>query len=111
MTQLVEYLLESGETVVFEVQDGYAGNGTIPVANSGGIIAKAGQSFDKALESIKPAAAALILKLKGLHEPPDEISLEFGINLNASVGAVIAATTLGANYKVTMTWKHNSKDD
>ena len=40
--------------------------------------------------------------------PPDEVQVEFGIVLNAEAGAVLAAASAGANYKVTMTWKQQS---
>jgi DNA-directed RNA polymerase specialized sigma24 family protein len=109
MTQLIEYELENGETVVLEIDED--GGETIPVAQKTGVVKKANQTFDKALESIKPAAAAVILKLKSLHEPPDEIALEFGIKLNATAGAVVASTSLEANYKVTMTWKREAKNE
>lgn len=111
MTQLIEYALENGESVVLEIQDEDSSEETIPVAKKAGVVTKANQTFDKALEKIKPAAAAVILNLKSLHEPPDEISLEFGVKLNATAGAVVASTSLDANYKVTMTWKRNSKNE
>jgi len=58
---------------------------------------------------IRPAAQTIIQKLRALHDPPDEIEVEFGLKLNAQVGAFIAAAGTEANYKVTLTWKREEK--
>jgi hypothetical protein len=36
---------------------------------------------------------------------PKVFRVEFGMSLNADAGAVLAAASAGANYKVTMKWK------
>jgi hypothetical protein len=43
-------------------------------------------------------------------EPPDQVQIEFGLILNAQAGAVLAAASAGANYKVTLTWKKTSEE-
>lgn len=111
MTQLIEYTVEDGQKVILEIRDEYIGSGVQPASRGDGLLIKAEQTFDQALESIRPAAISIIKKLKKLHEPPNEIELEFGINLNASVGAVVATTTLDANYKVTLRWKQTSANE
>ena len=42
-------------------------------------------------------------------ESPDEVQVEFGLLLSAEAGAVLAAASATANYKVTMTWKRQPK--
>jgi len=70
---------------------------------------RAGQTFEAALDKIRPAAQAIIQKLRALHDPPDEIEVEFGLKLNAQAGAFIAAAGTEANYRVTLTWKREEK--
>jgi len=52
-------------------------------------------------------ATSLVGKLRAIGDAaaPDEVQVEFGIVLSAEAGAVLAAASAGANYKVTMTWK------
>jgi len=70
---------------------------------------KAGQTFEQALDKIKPAASVIISRLRGLADPPDEIEVEFGLTLNAEAGAFVAAAGAEANYTVTLTWKREQK--
>jgi len=74
-----------------------------------GVPEKAHQTFEAALDKIRPAAQTIIKKLRALHDPPDEIKVEFGLKLNAQAGAFIAAAGTEANYKVTLTWKREEK--
>ena len=80
------------------------GGGFERASRSGDII-KATKTFDDALEQIKPAAQKIIVKLRSLTDPPDEISVEFGIKLGAKAGAIIPSADAEANYNVTLTWK------
>ena len=70
---------------------------------------KAQETFEAALDKIRPAAQTIIQKLRALHDPPDQIQVEFGLKLNAQAGAFIAAASTEANYKVTLTWKREEK--
>lgn len=74
-----------------------------------GVPEKAHQSFEAALEKIRPAAQTIIAKLRALHDPPDEIEVEFGLKMSAEAGAFIAAASTEANYKVTLTGKREQK--
>ena len=106
MTQLIEFPLDDGQSVILEVKEAYAGGGTIPIANAGKVVAKAKQTFETAMEGIKPAAGVIIAKLREISNPPNEIEIEFGINLTASAGAIITNASLEANYKVKLIWKN-----
>ena len=81
------------------------GAGMVPAARGGDVVQRAGQTFEAALERVRPAAQAIIAKLRALHDPPDEIEVEFGIKMSAEAGAFVAAAGMEANYKVTLTWK------
>jgi len=108
MNQLVEFPLQDGNSIIVEV-DEPGDAGLVRAARPGEIVAKAQQSFEDALDQVKPAASAIIAKLRNLHDGPDEISVEFGIKLSAEAGAFIAAAGIEANYKVALKWSKSSK--
>lgn len=109
MKQLVEFSLEDGGVILVEVEAPEA-PGMVPVARgAAGVTQKASQTFEAALDKIRPAAQAVIAKLRTLHDPPDEIEVEFGLKLSAEAGAIVAAAGAEANYKVTLTWKREEK--
>lgn len=104
MKRLVEFPLEGGSSVLVEVEEADPDGGVVMAARKGEI-ENASQSFEAALEKIKPAAAAVISKLRDMSESPDEIEMEFGLGLSARAGAFIASAGTTANFKVTLTWR------
>lgn len=108
MKQLIEFPLEAGGSVLVQV-DEPAPEGVVKASRAGDVVKKAGQTFEDALDRIKPAASAIIAKLRGLTDPPDEIEVEFGLTLNAEAGAFVALAGAEANYSVTLTWKREEK--
>jgi hypothetical protein len=109
MKRLVEFELEDGGSILVEVEV-LEEAGMVPAAAAREVPEKARQSFEAALEKIRPAAQAIIAKLRALHDPPDEIEVEFGLKMSAEAGAVVAATGLEANYRVTLTWRREQKE-
>jgi len=105
MKHLVEFPLEDGGTILVEAEQLEPAEGVVPATRPGEVIAKATETFEHALEKVKPAANAIINKLRGLSDPPDEIEVEFGLKLNAEAGGVVASAGAEANYKVTLNWK------
>jgi len=110
MKRLVEFPLQEGGTLLVEV-DGPEGStestmrgGVVKAARPGEIADKAQDTFEDALDKIKPAAQAIIDKLRALSDAPDEIEVEFGIKLSAEAGAFIASAGVEANYTVTLKW-------
>jgi hypothetical protein len=109
MEEPLEFPLEDGTTILVEANVPEE-TGPVPAMRGGpSMPERAGQTFEAALDKIRPAAQVLIQKLRALHDPPDEIEVEFGLNLNAQAGAFIAAAGTEANYKVTLTWKREEK--
>ncbi len=80
-------------------------------ARGEGVPERARQTFEAALEKVKPLAETVIRKLRALHDPPDEVKVEFGLKLNSEVGAILAAAGAEANYKVTLTWKREEREE
>ena len=111
MKRLIEFPLEDGGSIVVEVDEPEPPSGVVRAARPGEVVENARQSFEAAMERIRPVAGTLIAKLRGLHDPPDEVEVEFGLKMNAEAGAVLAAAGAEANYKVTLTWKREQKKD
>ncbi|MFQ5793665.1 MAG: CU044_2847 family protein [Candidatus Bipolaricaulia bacterium] len=107
MKHLIEFPLDGGGSIVVEVDE--PEGGMVRAARPGEIAAKASQTFEDALERIKPAASAIIAKLRDLSESPDEVDVEFGLKLSADLGAFIASAGAEANFNVTLTWKRKER--
>lgn len=107
MKQWIEFPLEDGGSITVEV-DVPERPGTVRAGVGEEVTQRAQQTFENALEKVRPAAQAIIKKLRTLHDSPDEIEIEFGLKMNTEAGVVIAAG-IEANYKVTFTWKREEK--
>ena len=56
---------------------------------------------------MQPAAVALVDRLRDLADAPEEIEVEFGIQLSAELGAFVAKASGDANFRVSMRWKRD----
>jgi hypothetical protein len=109
MEHLVEFALADGDSVLVEV----AGGDTGPVTRglgAGAVVEKAGATFEEALERVRPAVQAVIGTLRTLSEP-DQVTVQFGLDLRAEAGALIAQASTGANFSVSLTWRRQPEDD
>jgi hypothetical protein len=111
MRRLVEFPLEGGGSVLVQVETDAAG----PVTRGPGdrrdrhaVAEQARQTFEQAVARVQPAAQALVSRLRALADAPEEIGVEFGLELSAEAGAFIAAASSTANFKVTLTWRAQS---
>jgi hypothetical protein len=101
MTELVAVPLESGGAIVVEMDD--ALGGVVKAGRPGEIAGQAAQSLEAALDSVTPAAESIVAKLR--KAGPHDVTVEFGLKLTATAGAVITKTTGECNLKVTLLWK------
>ena len=108
MKKLVEFPLEDGTSILVEVEENEAG-GVIKAARAGDTVEKASKTFEQAMDKVRPAASAIIAKIRGLHDAPDEVEVQFGLKLSAEAGAFVAAAGVDANYAVTLKWKKEEK--
>jgi hypothetical protein len=109
LKQLAEFVLADGGTVLVEVDAAPPVRAQMRGAfDPREVVEKAKLSFEQALDKIRPAATAIIAKLRGIGDAPDEVSVSFGIKLNAEAGAVIAAAGVEANYNITLVWKKSA---
>ena len=104
--QLVEFPLEDGGTVVVEVEDGpEGGRVTRGWADSEPrVVEQARQTFEHAVGRLQPAVQALLGQLQTLPEAPEQVQVEFGLQLSAEVGAFVAGASTTGNFKVSLTW-------
>ncbi|MFC7449406.1 CU044_2847 family protein [Rhodococcus daqingensis] len=111
MIEAIKFPLESGGEVLVRV-DSSDQYGRV-VTRGGrdyiqGAIEQAGQSFESALSTIRLVAEAVLSQLTDLASAPEEVRVEFGLELSAKAGAVLAAAGAGAQLRVALTW--NSKE-
>src|SRR5262245_54230798 len=115
MKHLIEIPLANDETVIIEV-DGAETSAHHITPGGGGregvethIIERVGQTFEAALDKVRPAAAAIIEKLQDLSRAPSEIGVEFGIKFGAKGNAFITSADTEANFKVKLKWQTNKQ--
>lgn len=108
MGQLVEFATTSGDTVLVEVSDRASGQVTRGL-HPGTITERAQDTFEDAIRRAHPAIEAVVAQLRSITQSPDEIHVEFGLNLHAEVGAFIAAAGATANFTVALTWRREEQ--
>jgi hypothetical protein len=105
MKRLVEFRMEDGGTIAVEVNEAEIGSTAHASLRPSDIVEEAKETFEQALSKIQPATEKIITVLHELAQKPDEIEMEFGFNLSATSGVVVASASTEANYKVTLRWK------
>ncbi len=106
MGQLVEFSLNDGSTILVEVHETTRTGGPVTRDFRGDqVTERARHTFEDAVQRIEPAAQAIITRLREMAQAPDEVLVEFGLDLHAEAGAFIAAASAAANFKIAMTWR------
>ncbi|GGX93574.1 CU044_2847 family protein [Streptomyces hiroshimensis] len=103
MTQLIRFRTEDGGEAVVEVSEDEPG--IVAVSRLGDAIADATGSLEEGLNRIRGIAQTTLNRLISLPRPPEEVTVEFGVRLNATAGAVIARTETEGHLKVAMVWR------
>ena len=101
MRQLTKFPLEGDGAVVVEVDEQDPG---FDRAARGDRIAEASETFQDALERVRPAVEAVIDRFRTV--TPNEIQVEFGIRLTIKAGAVITSSEGEGHFQVRLTWTH-----
>ncbi len=108
MARLVEFPLQDGGSVLVQVdEDARPGGVTRGLGNR--VVEQAQESFEQAVDRVQPAVQALLSRLRQVAETPEEVQVEFGLQLSAEAGAFVAAASSTGNFRVTMTWKPSAK--
>jgi hypothetical protein len=95
---------EGADFFVMEV-DGQVDRGVVRSGRPGQVVTTAAETFEAALERLQPLTRAIIVKLRGIVDGPEEIGVEFGLKMNLEAGLVVARATSEANFTVTLRWK------
>ncbi len=101
MTELVRFDLETGGTVIVEVEDE---PGVGRAGRQGGVLREAQRSLEGALSDVRGAAAAALGQFQKMASQPDEVEITFGVKLDAQAGALIAKTGMQGHFEVKLKW-------
>jgi hypothetical protein len=101
LTPLTRVPLEGGSWVLVEVLAG-ALEGPVKAGRIGDAIHELPGTLQGALEPVATAAHATLDQLR--KAPPDNITVEFGVDLAAEAGAVITKSQASCHLKVTLSW-------
>jgi hypothetical protein len=100
---VVEVPLAGGGNLLVEVaEDDVAA--VERVGRPGQIVARTTETLEDALGRIRPAVAAVVAHLRDMTEPPDRVTLEFGIKITGGAGVVVAKAATEANFTVSVEW-------
>ena len=103
MTHYVEVTTSTG-TVMFETTNNTSSAGPERVSRRGdNVIATLDERLDTTLSSVRPAAENVLHTFAGLGL--DNVEVEFGLNIDAEAGAVIAKTGVSAHFTIKLTGK------
>lgn len=105
MRRLVEFPLDGGGSVLVEVDDVAPGGPVTRGLRDQRVTETAQQSFEQAISRVQPAANALLGRLRAMAEVPDEVVVEFGLQLSAEAGAFLASASSSATFTVSLTWR------
>ena len=116
MVRHLEYPLEGGGSVLIQVEDRHSGDGDGEVTRGWGerdrrVIEQAQESFEQAVGRVQPAVQALLAQVRSLADSPDTVSVEFGLELGAEVGAFVANASSKGHVKVSPTWRPRAGPD
>jgi Trypsin-co-occurring domain 1 len=106
VARLIEFPLEDGGSVLVQVNDAAPGPVTRGLGDRS-VTEQARLTFEDAISRVQPAAQSLLGRLRALADAPDEVGLEFGLELSAEAGAFIASASSTANFRVTLTWRRD----
>lgn len=112
MTELVRWELEDGGSVLIETgSDEEPGGGWESAGIGAGTIRQAKLRLEESLSDVRDAAAAALRTFRELPIGPDEVELEFGVKLQAEVGAVVAKGKTEGQLVVRLRWQAPGRND
>lgn len=106
---IYEYLNESGETIRIQAE-GVRSTSNVRSGRDSqeSTIKKVQVRFEEALGTVKAAASALKKVVDEVK--PDEFAVEFSLKAEGEAGLfTICRAATGAEFKITLTWKNESK--
>ena|SRR6185503_12749722 len=101
MKRIIELHTAQG-TVPVEVDE--QEDGDLAVVGPRQISGALAESFEAAVQRVKPAVAAVFSSLKDVATPANRIEVEFGIKIGIKTGVYIAAADAEGTFRIKMTW-------
>jgi Trypsin-co-occurring domain 1 len=98
----LEVPLDGGQSVLAEVTSQI--DGELPAGSATDVVGKLPEAFGAGLDRAQALAGEVLGRMRGLTEPPDVVSVEFGLSLSAKTGVVIAESSATAHIKIAVEW-------
>jgi Trypsin-co-occurring domain 1 len=105
MDDIVRFETGTGGALLVEVEDDSFGIERCARTEKG--VVEAVERLDEVMAKVRPAIREVIEALREL--APDEREIEFGVKLNAELGALIAKTSVDAHFVVRLAWRRPGK--
>jgi len=105
LASFVRIPLADGGSVLVETREAPDG-GPVKTGRMSDAIENATTTLQEALDSVQAASQAVLTQLR--KAGPDKIEVEFGVTLNAKLGAVIAKSESGCHLTVTLSWQRQT---
>jgi hypothetical protein len=101
---IVEFDAEDGATVLVKVTE--TGDGLVTRGLGGGseLVERAEKTFGAALRPIRTVADGVLAQLSAIPRQPDEVSVDFGLELTANSSAILVGASGAASVRVHLTW-------
>lgn len=103
MTSLARIPLEGGGAVLVEAAAGI--EGPVKAGRIGDAVREVPQTLQEALEPVTRVAQAALEQLRRAR--PDQITVEFGVDLAFEAGAVITKSKANCHLQVSVSWKND----
>jgi len=78
------------------------------VGRPGQVVARGTETLQDALGHVQPAFAAVVEHLRDMTDPPDRVTLEFGIKITGEARVVVARAATEANFTVSVEWSRTA---
>ncbi|GAA2980134.1 hypothetical protein JCM13580A_24580 [Streptomyces drozdowiczii] len=101
MTNVVRVPLEGGGAIHFEAAT--AMEGPVKAGRVGDAIRELPQTLNESLVVVREASREIMTQLRA--GGPSEAEVEFGLDLSASMGAIITKSEAAVHFKVRLLWR------
>ncbi len=103
MSDVVELPLGNGDVVYVEVDGDITGEPG-RVGRTPRVLSEASETLQEALRRTRSAIETTLGQMRELAEPPDKVTIKFGVKVTASAGVVIAKAASEANFELAVEW-------
>jgi hypothetical protein len=108
MSDLVEFTVGHDGAAIFEVPSGGAARGTAPASRRGdALIVESGRSLEQVVGTIRPVIGVMLDAVKDMG--PQEVTVECGVKLSVSAGAIVASGSADSHFILTCKWNRNAE--